>query len=152
MALDPFGARKRRSAGSVAPASTPSRGIERVLVRAAVDRRFRARLSQDRGRALDASGVPLSAGERSALLAVPDAQLEAMVDGLATRVVDRRGWFARVAGVLGVFLGGASLSTTATSCSPFPACTGSRPESEPPIGTGSRPDDPSAGGPQPSPK
>jgi hypothetical protein len=92
------------------------RGIDQVLARAALDHRFRERLNTDRVGALDSSGVSLSPAERGILLATSAEQLEAMVEGVARNLVDRRGWFARVAGVFGVFIGGALLGAGESGC------------------------------------
>lgn len=85
------------------------KGIDHVLARAALDRRFRERLLRDRSGALDSSGIELTAAERGILLATTPEQLSAMVTGVSRNLVDRRSWFARLAGALGLFLGGATL-------------------------------------------
>lgn len=104
------------------------RGIDHVLARAALDRRFRERLLSARERALDGAGIPLSPAERGILVATSAEQLGAMVDGVARNLVDRRSWFARVAGALGVFVGGLALLGE-TGCRPKePLVTGIAPD------------------------
>lgn len=108
------------------------RGIDQVLARAALDRRFRERLASDRAGALDSSGVTLSPAERGIVLATSAEQLEAMVEGVARNLVDRRGWFARVAGVFGVFIGGALLGAGESGCVRLGATKGERIDAPPP--------------------
>jgi hypothetical protein len=108
------------------------------MLRASFDRRFRTRLHRDRAGALDTCGIDLSPSERAVLLVISPEQLDAMVEGVARNVIDRRGWFARVAAVFGIFLGAGSLAVSGQGCTFVPACTGIRPESEPPVVTGTR--------------
>lgn len=135
---------------SAKPESTSEPGgIEQVLLRASFDRRFRARLHRGRAQALDSCGVDLTPSERAVLLVISPEQLDAMVEGVARNVVDRRGWFARVAAAFGIFLGLGSIAVGGQGCT-VPACTGIRPESEPPVVTGSRPDEAEGGAGKPA--
>jgi hypothetical protein len=91
------------------------RGIELAVQRAAVDRRFRARLLTDRASAVSLLGDVVSATERQILLSIPDDQLAAMIEGAAPIMPARRSLLMRFAGALGLFIGG-GLAGTATSC------------------------------------
>ncbi len=126
-----MGRKRTDGATDGAPAEGARRGIEQVLLRAGFDRRFRGRLLRDRAGTLDSCGVVLTPSERAVLLVAAPIQLDAMAAGVARSALDRRSWFARVAAVFGVFIGGGLLAASQTSCNVIPVCTGIRPESEP---------------------
>ena len=59
-------------------------GISGILTLASRDEAFRSRLLEDRGAALEESGIALTDSERAALGAVPASGLEAMIAGFHT--------------------------------------------------------------------
>lgn len=107
-----------------------ARGLEAVLLRASVDRRFRRRLLGEREHAL--GECELAPAERMVLESATPEQLDAMVEAVAPHVIDRRRWFERAALWFGVFLGAGALATGCSSCQVVPVAGGARPESEPP--------------------
>jgi len=90
-------------------------GVEYVLRKAAEDARFRQRLTEDRAAGLDRSGVKLGDGERAILLAIPDAQLEQMIEAAATHL-PRRSFLQRTLGALVAALVGATTVAVLPGC------------------------------------
>lgn len=83
-------------------------GIEEILGLAAVEQQYADLLYQDRGHAVEASGVSLTATERVILGAVGDDALRKMVDRLALTEQDRRYFLGRAAAVAAVLVAGAA--------------------------------------------
>jgi len=74
-----------------------SLGVERVLLLAAGDGEFKARLLAEREAAIDESGVELSAAERAILLAAPEEQLREMIQRLTPAEPERREFLKKAA-------------------------------------------------------
>jgi hypothetical protein len=65
-------------------------GIEKMLVKASLDREFRRALLEDRAAALETSGIRLTPLETTVLSGVPDARLRLMIEGIRPRRHGRR--------------------------------------------------------------
>ena len=57
-------------------------GVEKILLRAAMNDKFKQRLLDDRERAIDESGLELTSTERAMLVVMPQSVLEAMAQRL----------------------------------------------------------------------
>jgi len=108
-------------------------GIERVLLLAAGDEEFKARLLAERETAIDSSGVELTGAERAILLAAPDDQLQEMITRLTPEEPERREFLKKAAkttaagallGLTGLFGQGCMFGTL--------GARPDRPETEPP--------------------
>jgi len=115
-------------------------GVERVLLLAAGDEEFKARLLAARAAALDGSGVALTPTERTILLAAPEAQLGLMIARLTPAEPERREFLKHAArtAAAGVLLGLGGLFGEGCGCE--------RPTE------GVRPDRPPLAPPKPSPR
>ncbi len=122
-----------RPPSEIEPPSVPQ-GIERVLRRAAWDRRFRHTLLTSREAVIAELADELTPTEAAVLRATPVAQLRGMIEGMAPRMPSRRGVLTRLAAALGLALAG--LAVTQSGC---PADEKGRPTSPP---AGIRPDVP----------
>jgi len=78
-------------------------GLASVLAEAATNKTFRRTLREGRARAVMEAGIVLTASEEAILRAVSDAQLEAMIESLRPREMERRGFLRTTA------LGGTAL-------------------------------------------
>jgi len=116
------------------------RGIEVLVRKAAVDPEFRNALLAERAAAAARIGLALAPAEELMLKAVPEGQLEAVIDRTRVPLEHRRAFLGNVAAAmlaaLGVAGGGCS------SDQPPPAPAGIAPDMPPP--TDGRPDSPEA--------
>jgi hypothetical protein len=109
-------------------------GLEELLGIAAVEQRFAEVLvsneQNERQRAVDASGVELTATERTILASVGEGALKQMVSRLALTEQDRRYFISRAATVVVALIGGgaAIASTGCRDRSGGQAVTGARPD------------------------
>ena len=89
-----------------------SQGIEKVILLAALDGEFRAKLLTDRTAALDSCEVELTVNERAILSAIPPAQLESVIDNAEVPKSAKKAFLRGVAAavILGSVLGAASCS------------------------------------------
>lgn len=78
-------------------------GLASVLAEAATNQSFRLRLREGRARAVLDAGIVLTASEEVILRAVSDAQLEAMIESIRPREMERRG-FLRTTALAGTAL------------------------------------------------
>jgi hypothetical protein len=78
-------------------------GLASVLAEAATNKSFRLALREGRARAVLEAGIVLTANEGAVLRAVSDAQLEAMIESMRPREMERRGFLRTTA------LGGTAL-------------------------------------------
>jgi len=115
-------------------------GLEELVAMAAVSEDFSGALWDDRGKAVDASGVELTATERAILEAVDDEALKQMVTTVGSRIPeqDRRGFLNMSAAAMLALVGGGSLVAGAAGCDR--TTKGIRPDHPGP--TGARPDRP----------
>lgn len=103
--------------------------IERVLLRAAMDRAFRDALLESSEEALRGTGFDLIASERAMLAAMPRSTLETMID----RLVPGRGRKGRFAKHVAAAVAGSMILTASTGCEVASAgITSDAPEFDPP--------------------
>ena len=114
-------------------------GIEELLAMAAVDSEFADALFANRDRAIDASGVSLTATERAIIGATDTSMLSQMIKNVQGAIpdADRRTFMQRSAAALLAFLGGAAVVGAAacdqkvTGSRPIVPNAGVRPEGNP---------------------
>jgi hypothetical protein len=89
-------------------------GLEELLGIAAVERQFAdVLISDERQRAVEASGVELTTTERTILASVGEGALRQMVSRLALTEQDRRYFLSRAATVVAALVGGGAVASTA---------------------------------------
>jgi len=104
-------------------------GLEKALVRAAADARFRDALLRDRGAAVDSAGWELAASEAAVLASVPDATLAAMIARIDVRRHGKRRFMRGVVAAAFASAAAASALLVADGCGE-PVATGIRPGDE----------------------
>jgi hypothetical protein len=127
--------------GRSLPAGLPV-GVEKVLYTAATDAAFREALLEDRAGAVRSKGLELRDTELSLLKTVPDAQLQAIIDGMdvSPENLERRGFLKTVAVATATVVAAESLAACGDD-DDYPAPTGIQPDM--PATRGIQPDMPS---------
>ena len=107
-----------------------SRGVEKVIILAALDDEFRAKLLGDRAAALDSCGEELTGSERAVLEGIPASHLEEAIGNAEVPEPARNAFLRGIAAgagalaLLGAVLAGAGCSDKG------PIVTGTRPDRE----------------------